>query len=56
MCGNVKHLFAVGDEEQSEADTRAASQVGGDALTSYTHSGMNKNCNLFHFTRLNMLF
>lgn len=56
MCGNVKHLFPVGDEEQSEADTRAASQVCGDSLTSYTHSGMNNPWKLFHFTCLKMLF
>lgn len=50
MYGNTKHVFAVGDEEQqSEADTRAASQVCGDSLTSYTHSGMK---NLLQFISL----
>lgn len=55
MCGNLKHVFAVGDEEQSEADTRAASQVCADSLTSYTHSGRKNLCNLFRFTCLKML-
>lgn len=49
MCGDLTHVFAAGDEEPSEADTRAASQVCGDSLTSYTHSGRK---NLLQFISL----
>lgn len=43
---NLCFVFA-GDQEQSDADRRAASQVCSDSMNSYAHSGMSRTPDSF---------